>query len=554
MLERLYIKNFALIEELTLNLCEKFNVLTGETGAGKSIFVDAVSMLLGGRAQTEFIRSGTDKAVIEGVFLFPFDHPVFSLLNEWGIEEAEQEIILTRELSINGRNTCRINGRTFTLAQYRQFGQSLIDIHGQHDHQNLLQADKHLDILDKFAPDEHQILLQEVSQDYLKWVKTKKELEELYLKETERLALIESLQYKIKEIDQARIKPGELEELNRELSLLNHAEKIINETRQAYNYLFGNERGPSAYDLLSKALNHLHEVVKYDSHLEKIITQLEPALYVVEETSSAIRGYCEEIDYSPQHLETLEKRRHFLKDLIKKYGESLEDVLAYAQKSEEKLENLLNITEQTLCLEKKVKEYDEIYEKKAQQLSENRKEVAKVLERKVINELKDLAMPNAEFSVYLIPQVPTKKGKEQVEFFISPNIGEPLLPLVRIASGGELSRFMLALKTIMASSDGIGTLIFDEIDAGMGGKAAQKVAEKLKVISNSQQVICVTHSPIIAALADHHFQLTKEVSEKRTKTKVRYLEQEERIAELMRMLGGENQTEELRQYVQKIVK
>ncbi len=554
MLQSILIKNFALIEEMRIDYAPDFNVLTGETGAGKSIIIDAVTILLGGRAQTEMVRTGAEKCLIEGVFSLPPHHPAYGILSDLGIEAEDDYLVLSREISLNGKNTCRVNGRIVTLGNYRLLGGGLVDIHGQHDHQSLLQPEKHLFILDNLGGPEHLARVKEVREKYEKWLSLKKELSYLREKEHERLQKIDFLTYQINEIKEAKLKPGEDVELGREATRLANGEKIANFINTAYNQLFSGERGQSAYDLLSKALDNLQEVNRLDPFLENFLQQLETCLYVIEEVAAELRNYRDNIEFSPARLEQVEKRLQYLKDLTKKYGPSLEDVIVYAEKAELELKNWVGSEERAAELENLVNSAWKLYESGAQKLTTARKKLALQLEEKVIRELKELAMPHANFSVTFLPGEPGPLGMEKIEFYISPNPGEPLLPVAKIASGGELSRIMLALKTITAHLDDVGTLIFDEIDSGIGGKAAQKVAEKLERISKSQQVICVTHSPLIAALADHHLLLEKKVEGGRTRTTVKILSEQERVDEISRMLGGDNQTADLRKHALQILK
>ena len=555
MIEYVSIKNFALIEDVTLRFSGNFNVLTGETGTGKSIIIDALTILLGGRAQSDFIRSGTDKAILEGaVYLSSNYTTVMELLDELGLKSEDNTLILSREITLNGRNICRINGRMLTLSQYRQIGLAIIDIHGQHEHQSLLQEDKHLEFLDQFGGAEQQQLKNEVKAKYISYLAAQKELEELKASEQERLQKIDFLSFQIEEIKQARLQPGEIEELTREVNVLTHAGKISENLNQAYYQLFGEERGNSAYDLLSKAVGNLQEIMMLDPSLEKLGTQLEPALYLLEEGALQIRTYLEELEYSPEKLAQSEKRLHLLQDLCKKYGATLEDVLAYAEKATVELDKWLSGSKRLQSVTEELTKKFEEYRLKAELLSSQRKKQGQLLETKVTAQLAELAMPYVRFSINLFPCTPTVQGLDQVNFLISPNPGEPLMPVAKIASGGELSRIMLALKTILAEIDGIGTLVFDEIDSGIGGKTAQKVADKLEKISKSQQVICVTHSPLIAALADQHLILEKEVKQGRTRTIVRELKEKERVEELARMLGGENPSSDLKKHASLILK
>lgn len=555
MLEYLSIKNFALIEDLQIHFSSNFNVLTGETGTGKSIIIDALSLLLGGRAQAEYIRTGTEKALVEGVFSLPAGDPFWKQIDEWDLRNEDRTLILSREISLNGRNICRINGRILTLAQYRQIGLALVDIHGQHAHQSLLQEDKHRQLLDSFGGPEHLQFLSKVKELYQEYVALQKEWEALKFSEKERLQKIDFLQYQLNEIKGARIQKGEMEELAREVNILANAEKISASLAKAYEALFSGDRGNSAYDLAGKAISNLREIEHLDGSFKQLLSQLEPVLYMLEDGASQIKNYLEEMDYSPERLEESEKRLHFLQDLCKKYGADLEEVLAYAEKISAELEQLHSSSERggqlALNCEKKQAEY----QAQAESLSSKRKELGRKLEEQVTAQLIELAMPHVRFAVSTIPTPPAAYGLEQVAFLICPNPGEPLLPVAKIASGGELSRIMLALKTILAKIDGVGTMVFDEIDAGIGGQAAQKVAEKLAEISASQQVICVTHSPLIAALADHHLVIQKEVTPAgRTLTKVFELREKERIDELARMFGGENPSGDLKKYAEKILK
>jgi len=554
MLNHLLVKNFALVEDLAVDFSDNFNVLTGETGAGKSIIIDALAILLGGRAQSEFIRTGTDKAIIEGVFYLPEAHYIWDSLRDLEIEHEDSMLVLSREISLNGRNVCRINGRSFTLGQYQQIGLAIVDIHGQHDHQLLLQGDKHLYLLDKFGGQEHQLLMQDVKDKYGGYLHIKRELEELKASEKERLQKIDYLGFQRDEIKQAQIRSGEFEELSQEVKLLANAGKINENIHCAYEQLFGGEKGVSAYDLLSKALSKLQELKDFTPSLQEIYIQLEPALYLIEETASQIRDFKDELDYSPERLEECENRLYCLKSLCKKYGPTIADVLLHMQKAETELKKWLSSSERLAELEVKVKQHYEEYRQSATELSAQRKKIAAIIQKKVVTELVELAMPNVQFEVKFFPCESSKQGIEQVEFYISPNPGEPLLPLTKIASGGELSRIILALKIILAEIDEIGTLVFDEIDAGIGGKTAQKVAEKLERISKSQQVICVTHSPLVAAIADRHLLLEKVLEDGRTRTIIQQLNETERIEELARMLGGDNPSEELKKHAGKIIK
>lgn len=554
MLERLYIKNFALIEEINLDFCEKFNVLTGETGAGKSIVIDAVSVLLGGRAQTEYVRHGCDMAVIEGVFFVPQGGRVFESLVEYGVDCEEGTLILSREIAINGRNSCRINGRNLTLGQYRVIGQMLVEIHGQHNHQYLLQPHRHLEILDRFGKTEHFKLLQKVKESYQIWKEAKTELEDLHNREQDRLQRIDFLSFQLAEIKGAGLKENEEEELQREANILANAEKISMNLNSAYLCIFGGENEATAYELVGKAVKNLEYVRELNDKLEKTSAEIESCLYQLEEGAAVIRDYLENIDYSPRRLEETEKRLYVVKELCRKYGGTVKEVLLYGEKAQAELDLLNGSGERAEELKELVEKAWQEYFQLSALLSEKRREIGAGLDEEVTSQLLELAMPDAVFRTGFSAVEPSARGNEEAEFLISANPGEPLLPVAKIASGGELSRMMLAFKSIFAGLDGIDTLIFDEIDSGIGGKAAQKVAEKLEKISENQQVICVTHSSIIAALADRHLLLEKQVERGRTQTFVRYLSKDERVEELTRMMGGERQTDDLKRHASQILK
>ena len=553
MLKRLLIKNFALIDELTVEFTGSLNVLTGETGAGKSIVIDAVALLLGGRAQSDYIRHGSEKSYIEGSFYLNEKHQVFEYLKEIGVDHEEGLIILTREISTEGKNVARINGRTLTLGQYRKAGIQIVDIHGQHDHQALLQVDHHLDILDKLGELEHSVLVQKFSNEYYEWQNIKKKLNAFSGKEEERLRNIDFFKYQLQEINRAKLQPGEEEELKKEASIHANAEKIANSLQNAYQNLYGGEASSPASEALGQAVSSLEDALKYDDDIAVFIEKIQPTQYIIEEVSTEIRNYVENIEFSPQRLEQIEKRLQLISDLKKKYGNSIQEIIQYAIKAEAELEILETSFEQTAEL-KRTEEI--IYEKlttKAQELSKKRLELSIELERKVKEQLKELSMPDVDFKVKFTETSLSQSGSDSVEFLISPNKGEILMPVAKISSGGELSRIMLSIKTILADKDGIGTLIFDEIDSGVGGKSAQKLAEKLKRISCSQQVICVTHSAIIASVGDEHILVYKTETEGRTITKLKYLSDEERIEELTRMIGGENSTEELKKHASQMI-
>ncbi len=555
MLERLLIKQFAIIDQLEIDFQTPFTVLTGETGAGKSILIDAVAILLGGRSSSEMIRHGSEKAYIEGVFSFTADHPVYQLLAEGGWAEAREEAFtLSRELNTGGKNPCRINGCTVSLNTYRQLAAGLLDIHGQHEYQQLMQSQKQMDILDAYGAAPLADLKNQVKEAYRSWQGLEEKLASARENQQAFAAKKDFLQYQIKEIDEAKLAPKEEEELAIEIQRLSHSQKILKHLDKAYSLLFDLKEGEAAYDLLAKALQQLRDLGKYDPELTGIYDRLEPASYLLDEISREIHRYKDQMDLSPTRLEEAENRLYKIKALGKKYGEGTEAILKHRQKAAAELASMEDFLTKEEEWQEEAAKAQEFYLKLAGELSSQRKEITKHLEEQIDSEFLDLAMKSAHFKVDIQEQTPGPKGLDAIEFLISTNSGEPYLPLAKIASGGELSRITLAMKGILAATDACETLIFDEIDSGVGGATVQAVADKLLSISASQQVICVTHSPIIAAKAGQHFFLAKEEKAGRTRTGIKELAGEERVEELMRMLGGDSTSDDLKRHAAAMLK
>jgi DNA repair protein RecN (Recombination protein N) len=555
MLERLYIKQFAIIDELAIDFEAPFTVLTGETGAGKSIIIEAVAILLGGRAQSEMIRYGAERAYIEGVFSLPQDHEVMRyLLQEHFAELAEDPLILSREFSTDRRNACRINGRTVTLSQYKQVALGLVDIHGQHDYQQLMQSQKQLGILDAYGGRELLDLRTEVGKVYGQWQALERKIKEAQEKQNALLAQKDFLKFQLDEIDQAKLQPDEDDALNSEIRRLSHSDRIMKNLQKAYEQMFGASDAPSAYDMLGKALNYLRDLGKYDPELTELYDSLEPASYIMDEAARRISNYQDQLDVSPKRLEDAENRLYRIKSLCKKYGDTVLNVLEHRERVAAELQTLENWEDQEKSRESERKELSQDYFNLARKLHDLRCETGARLEASVDAELKDLAMESARFQTNIQPAAPGATGTDSAEFLISSNAGEAFLPLAKIASGGELSRIILAMKRILASMDSSDTMIFDEIDSGIGGKTVHAVADKLWTISRNQQVICVTHAAAIAAKANQHLLLVKEEAGGRTQTGVKVLSSQDRISELARMLGGDSQSPELLAHAQSLLK
>ncbi|MFR6290369.1 MAG: DNA repair protein RecN [Peptococcaceae bacterium] len=539
MLMRLMVKDFALIHRIELEFDSRFNVLTGETGAGKSIIIDAVSLLLGARANSKDIRFGCSKAMVEGTFLLDNGQSeVKGLLQTLGYElEADEQLILYRELTASGKNICRINDRTVTLASFRQVGKLLINIYGQHDFQAISDKEHHLELLDSLGD---KVFVQEkakMAKAYQDLARAEQQRDSLQRALRERNERLDFLRFKLQELEELQLQEGEEVQLERELSVLDNYEKIATVTEKSYQALYGDRR--SVYALLTAAVDSLNTVRQYDNSLDEMAKNLQDMLYLAEDYGLTLSGYSGKIDYDAQRRDRLNERKYTLDKAKRKYNLSIEELIAERERLQQEVLQLEHgDTEledlQQLCLEKR-QEFEQV----ALQVRDKRQQLAQQLTEGLLTQLSQLAMGTTRFSVQFTEKAASAQGLDQIEFFMSANPGQPLRALSEIASGGEMSRIMLAFKTVLAQHEQIGTLIFDEIDTGIGGNIVVKVAEKLAAVSAHGQVICVTHSPQIAALADRHFQIQKQIADEQTLTNVLVLEEEEAIAELARMLGGE---------------
>jgi DNA repair protein RecN (Recombination protein N) len=557
LLTYLTIRNFAIIDQLELSPSTGFNALTGETGAGKSIIIDAVSTLLGGRAETDQIRDGTEQAFIEGVFSPPqalYEESVLPLLQEHGLAGHDREtLILTREINRGGRNICRVNGRLVTLGVLRQIGQRLVDIHNQGEHLSLLRVRQHIDFLDKYAG--LQSPRAEIAASVHQLHETRSQLGSLLKDERELARRMDLLKYQVQEIDAAKLQVGEEEELAAQHKILANAEKLITQTDLLYNTLAESEdvRG-SVLDLVGEVTAGLARLAELDPGLEEQHKTVEAITYQLQEAAGALRSYREGIDYDPARLRQVEERLDLIHDLKRKYGDSIEEILAFAVSAGEELDGLAHSEERIEELQDRERLLLGEIAHLASQLSQARQLAADSLAQGIEAELRELGMEKARFAVSIAQremddgvQVDGKRyafdstGIDQVEFMISPNVGEPLKPLSRIASGGETARLMLAVKTVLSRADDVPVLIFDEIDAGLGGRAGAVIGRKLWALARNHQVLCVTHLPQIAAFGDTHYRVAKEVHSGRTTTSVDRLEPDGSIEELAQMLGADSE-------------
>jgi len=550
MLYRLTIKNFALIDDLEITFAPGLNVLTGETGAGKSLILDALRLVLGWRASAGTVRAGAERAVVEAVFDLQEQPNVVA-----DVPQEDGYLILEREVHASGRSLYRVNGRTVTASSYRDIGRRLVDIHGQGEQYALLREDRHLALLDAFGGKELSSLAATVRALYKEWYEARKELHEIREQGMERARRQDMLAFQVKEIDAARLQPGEDEELERERSRLVHAARIAELAERAHVALYrGDGRQRAAGDLIAEAVAALKELAALDPGAQDLVEALEPALYQVQDLVHDLAPYRDLAGLDPGRLDAVEERLAVIKRLKQKYGPTLEAVLAFREQAAAELAELEGGEERAAALESALAELEERWHEAAQALSKARAEAARRFEETVARQLRDLDMGEASFRVVFSPVAGlTESGAENAVFYLAPNPGEPAQPLAKSASGGELSRVMLVLKDVLAAGDEIPTLVFDEADAGIGGRALGSVAKKLAEIGRHHQVLCVTHAAQVAALAARHFQITKETADGRTRTRISVLEGEARVEELARMLAGRKMSEAVRRHAAELL-
>jgi len=553
-LRELMIADFAIIEHLDLRFSPGFTVLTGETGAGKSIIIDAVSALLGERVDNDMIRAGASSARIEGFFELDdrASRIVQAVLEAEGLEGDEPNLLLlSREIRLEGRHLCRVNGRVVTLGLYRNITDHLIDIHGQGDHLLLFRVKHHLDALDDYGGLIEQ--RKQMAAIFRQIQHVRRELQRLRQDEREAARQMDLLNYQAREIAAASLQVGEDDQLKTERNRLANAEHLLALAAETYHALQeGDEGQMSALDLIGLAVRNLGSLARIDGDMQQYLQAAETIEAQTEDLAQVLRSYCDDIEYNPARLQEVEERLNLISNLKRKYGESIEDILAYADEVNRKLESISHNEERLEALQAEEKRLLQQASQIARELSQLRQERAVALSQEVENQLADLRMERARFHVS-ISQVEAEDGLpvaeklynfdetgyDRVEFLISANVGEPLRPLMKTASGGETSRLMLALKVVLSEADPVPTLIFDEIDAGIGGRIGSVVGMKLWKLTSHHQVLCVTHLPQIAAFADHHYRVYKEIVGERTQTKVDLLTGPDRIQELAQMLGSD---------------
>lgn len=541
MLSLLHIENIALIEAADIQFDPGFNVLTGETGAGKSIVVDSISAVLGERTSRELIRTGAKSALVHAVFA---GIPKLDWLAENGIAQQE-ELLLQREIQTDGRNSCRVNGKLVTVTQLRELGRQLLNIHGQHDGQQLLDPACHLGYLDRFG--HTQPILEEYQKVFRELSALRRQISALEMDEAERSRRVDTLTYQIKELERAELKPGEDEELDQRKKLLRSSGKLMDAVKAAEYALHGDENAQGALSLVIDAENEIRGVARYSEQMSALAETLAQLRSLADDAAERLRDVGEELNFSPEELDELESRLDTLYRLKKKYGATVSDMLEYLERCRKELDQIQFADDTIAQLEKQQEKLRKDALGKAEALSKARKTAAELLERRVQEELSQLDMPKvrfkAEFSAKAGEWGLDETGQDEVQFLMSANVGEALKPIQKVASGGELARIMLALKNVLAEDDGIGSLVFDEVDTGVSGRAAQKVAEKMSQVARHKQVLCVTHLPQIAAMADTHFSVEKGERDGRTFTRVNRLEQVARQRELARLIGGTAMTD-----------
>lgn len=539
MLRRIHIRNIALITEQAIEFDDGFSVLTGETGAGKSIIIESFNFVLGERASRDLIKYGAQKASAEAVFVILETEPAAAILREMELYPEDGELVLYRELSQTGKNVCRVNGTLVGTAMLKQIGDALIDIHGQHAHQSLLDPKKHLALLDQFAGAETLRLKQETAEAYHAYTEAKRALDGSVMNERERAQKCDLYSYQLQEIEKAELRDGEEEELLDERKKLQNAQQIMEALAAGTEGLSG-ETG--ALTALTETLRQLNGIRSYGEEYETLADKLQESYYAVEDAAYTLRDLRDGFSYDPQSLDSIEWRLELISQLKRKYGANIAEILAYAEKIGEEYQQLLTIEERRDQMQADYERAKERYLDVAGKLSKERHAAAARLKAALLPELSDLGMPGTAFEVQIERmngEAPSATGYDAVEFLLSANRGEPIKALARVASGGELSRIMLAFKTVLTAVDGIPTMVFDEIDTGISGKIGTVVAEKMSEIAKRHQVLCVTHLAQIAAYADAHYLIEKQTEDEHTRSSTVRLDADGHCREVARIMGGE---------------
>lgn len=537
MLSLLHIENIAVIECSDISFDRGFNILTGETGAGKSIVIDSICAILGERAYRDMIRTGSNKASVRAVFTEVPEYPWFE---ENGVE-YDSETVIQREIYADGKNVCRVNGSLVSVSILRKLGIQLINIHGQHDSASLFDENNHLSFLDAFAGNE--ALRGRYGESYNAVSKIRGEISRMTMDESEKLRRMETLKYQIEEISKANLKAGEDEALEDRRKLLQNAEKLASGMDTAVDCLYGGEDSDGAASLLAQAERELARLGRYSDSIASLHDRVADLMYQVQDAAEEVKDAREDLSYSAEELEQIEERLHTIHKLRRKYGATCADILEYLEKAQKELDEMEFADDHLERLKLKCQKAEKEAWALAEELRRSRKIAAEAMSKQILSELAQLDMPRVQFRCEFTALELTANGADAVAFYMSANAGESLKPLSKVASGGELARIMLAMKNVLAQHERVATLIFDEVDTGVSGRAAQKVAEKLKSVAKNKQVLCVTHLPQLAALADVHLLIAKQERQGRTYTTVTPLDREGRKRELARIIGGAKITE-----------
>lgn len=549
MLTNLIVQNYALLDEVNIEFSSGLNILTGETGSGKSILIGALGLILGSRATKDAIRSGMDSATVEGLFEWKSDEPMIPLPEDLDIEIDDRTLIIRRDVTRDGRSRCTVNGHPVTVTVLKRLGEFLVDLHGQHDHQSLLDQRTHINFLDGFGDIKR--LKEQVAHAFRHFsgaARALKQLDEENLATRERRELY---QFQLEELEKADVYPGEEDELEQELAVLEHAEQLIQVASTAYEAL--SQREDAVIDQLIQIIRSLEDIERIDVSLSEPVSNARSARYYLDDVVVFLQQYRDRIEFDPVRLDEVQERLEQLKMLKRKYGGTLKEVCVYRDRMADEINRLETADEHRAELEEALEQARKNLTAKAEKLSTARKKTASRMETRVVKELTELGMKKTRFQVHIgwheVADGPIviegksyqadASGMDHVEFLISPNQGEELKPLVHIASGGEISRVMLALKVILAESDQVRTLVFDEVDLGIGGRIAESIGQKLKLLSQSHQVLCITHLHQVACWGHTHFTVHKESSRGRTVTQINHLDQDGRVQEIARMLAGE---------------
>lgn len=542
MIKELYMKNCALIEELRVDFGSKLNILTGETGSGKSIVLEGLNLCLGGKYDRSFLRKDCDRGLVE-LLIYTDNQKVVDLLNEYSIPYSDKELLVSRSIFEDGKSTTKLNGRSIRLADLRTIMMTIVDIHSQHQNQALYNRDVHLEFLDLYGKDSLKDIKSKYDDSYKKYTDIKSKILELNDNMTERELEreVDLLKYQIDEIEKANLDVDEYEILKVKYKKYSNQDKINTAILTSYDLLKSGDLGVE--DRIGKSLSALGPVADYDIVLEDFVEGLENIMYQLEDLDASMRSYIDKNEYNPQILEEIQLRMDFINTMKRKYGDKIEDILDYKIEMKQRLYNIENREERKLALLKEQEKIEEDLEKIGGELTSSRMKVANLLEESLLKELESLNMKNTKFKVIFNKVGYTSSGCDDVEYYVSFNLGENLNPLNKVASGGEMSRFMLAFKKILSDVDKIETMIFDEIDTGISGRAAQVVGEKLAEMASYKQLICITHLPQIAAFADDHYYIEKNVENKRTFTSIRNLSYQDRQEEIARLISGKIITE-----------